>query len=109
MANSKPRAALDSNVIIAGLLWPRWPYEVLQAARSDSYQLVLLVDVMEEVRRNAMLKQRELQALDVLLATTGYELLPTAAVDRGQHAGLIRSRKDVPIAVALMVGRRKDL
>jgi predicted nucleic acid-binding protein len=43
MAKMRPdiRVMLDANVLIAGSVWPRWPYEVLQHALSGGFQLVL--------------------------------------------------------------------
>lgn len=35
------RVAVDTNVLIAGFGWPRWPYEVIQHAIVGDYQLVL--------------------------------------------------------------------
>ena len=42
---------LDANVLFAGILWPRWPYEVLQHGIQGDFQLVLTPLVIEQVRR----------------------------------------------------------
>ena len=43
MAKPRPdiRVMLDANVLIAGSVWPRWPYEILQHALRGDFQLVL--------------------------------------------------------------------
>ena len=42
---------LDANVLIAGTIWPRWPYEVLQHARQGDFQLVLSPLLIDQARR----------------------------------------------------------
>jgi predicted nucleic acid-binding protein len=35
------RVMVDANILIAGSVWPRWPYEVLQHALRGDFGLVL--------------------------------------------------------------------
>ena len=52
MAPSQPelRVMLDANILIAGSVWPRWPYEVLQHALRGDFRLVLSEYVIQQAR-----------------------------------------------------------
>ena len=96
------RAGVDANVLIASVLVPRWPFEVMLAARRRAFHLVLVDQVIDEARRN-LRRPVEAHALDELLAATVHESLrtpPEEEVQRNLH--LVRSAKDVPIALALI-------
>jgi predicted nucleic acid-binding protein len=42
---------VDTTILLSGLMWPRWPFEVLQAALKGEFRLVLLPYVINEARR----------------------------------------------------------
>ena len=46
----KLRVFVDANILVAGNVWPRWPYEVLQHALRGDFRLVLNPYVIEEAR-----------------------------------------------------------
>jgi predicted nucleic acid-binding protein len=51
MATNPPdklRVMVDANVLFAGTLWPRFPYEVLRHAVLGDYQLVLSSRIIDE-------------------------------------------------------------
>ena len=98
------RVALDANVLIAGTRLPRWPYEVMQAALAGYFDVVLPEQVIAEARRHAEIPGQA-DVLEFFLANARYEELPMPSVEevRG-NVDLVRSKKDVPIAVALLDG-----
>lgn len=80
---------------------PRWPHEVMRAAVRRQYDLVLPEQVVEEAERHLDRQQRE--ALEVFLTASGAKLAPMPPVSAVRsNVDLVRSEKDVPIALALM-------
>lgn len=62
------RVMADANVLVAASAWPRWPYEVLQHALKDDYQLVLSVEIVHEARSSvAKLGPESLEHLEEML------------------------------------------
>ena len=102
MAQPRLRVALDANVLIAGTLLPRWPHEVMRAALRGLYQPVLPEQVIVEARRH-LPRPSQQSALDVFLAGSGYEELVMPPLERVRaDLDLIRSERDVPIALSLL-------
>ena len=104
MAKRRLRVALDANVLIAGIRLPRWPHEVIRAAIGGHFDLVLPRQVIDEARIH--LDTARLQALDLLLTQVPCEdvQMPSPDVIK-RHGDLVRSRKDVPIALALLASK----
>src|SRR5581483_9653203 len=101
MAQRRLRVALDANVLIAGVRLPRWPHEVMRAALGDFFTMALPAQVIEEARRH-LAQPSQLNALDFFLEASHYEELAMPPLDRVlQNLDLVRSEKDVPIALAL--------
>jgi len=53
MVNDPPnklRVMVDANVLVAGSGWPRFPYQVLQHAVAEDYQLLLTPRIIQEAR-----------------------------------------------------------
>jgi hypothetical protein len=48
------RIAVYTNVLLSGLIWPRWQHEVLQHALAGDIQLVLPEIVILEARRHIL-------------------------------------------------------
>jgi predicted nucleic acid-binding protein len=44
------RVMVDANVLIAGIVWPRWPYEVLQHGLRGDFRLVLSDYILTQAR-----------------------------------------------------------
>jgi predicted nucleic acid-binding protein len=45
------RVMVDANVLIAGVIWPRWPYEVLRHAVRGDFQLTLSHYVISQAEK----------------------------------------------------------
>ena len=104
MAEHRPRVGLDANVLIAGIRFPRWPYEVLRAAERRLFVLALPRQVVDEAHRHLNREQR--QTLERFLVTASCEELPMPDPQTvAQNLDLVRSDKDVPIALSLLVGK----
>ena len=102
MAQRRLRVTLDANVLIAGIRLPRWPHEVMRAALADYFDLVLPEQVIVEARRH-LEAPAQADVLDSFLASSDYEELPMPPADLVRQQGdLVRSEKDVPIALTLL-------
>lgn len=96
------RVMLDTSVLLSGVVWPRWPHEVLQHAVEGDYRLVLTPFLLAEARR----KFQEIfptfaTKFEETLASIPYEIAsdPTTT-DLRTNIGLIRDINDLPIALA---------
>ena len=104
MANVRLRVGLDANILIAGVRLPRWPHEVMRAAILGSFDLVLPEQVVIEARRH-LNQPGQLAALEAFLMGSAYEGLAMPPRERvWENRDLVRSERDVPIAVALLEG-----
>jgi hypothetical protein len=104
MALDRLRVSLDANVLIAGVRVPRWPYEVLIAALRGAFHLALPSQVLIEARRH-LPHPLQAAALQSFLEGSAYEeITMTSASLVREHLDLVRSEKDVPIALALLEG-----
>lgn len=93
----KLRVMVDANVLVAGLGWPRFPYEVLQ-----HYVLVLPAYVIDEARKHySRLFPDSLERFEQFLEASVYEEVPTPSLDEiNAHKSLVRDEADVPVALA---------
>lgn len=96
------RVFVDANILIAGSVWPRWPYEVLQHALKSDYRLVLSPYVIEEARRTLAARfPREMDRFEAFLASCNYEPASTPTTEAvAAHVHLVRDIADVPVALA---------
>ena len=46
------RVMVDANILIAGSVWPRWSYEVLQHALQGDFHLVLSEYIVQQARKH---------------------------------------------------------
>jgi len=92
----------DANILIAGILFPRWFHEFLRHALRGDFQLVLSSQVIREARTQmARGTSAQQQALEQFLEDCDYEEVPDPArVEVEQNLHLVRDPKDVPIALA---------
>ena len=96
------RVALDANILIAGLQRPYWPFEVMRACTRGVFDVVLPEQVVVETRRH-LDEPGHIEAFEAFLLASNCELLPQPTnVEVAQNLDLVRSEKDVPIAVALL-------
>jgi len=104
LAQLRLRVSLDANVLIAGVLLPRWPHEVLRAALGDFFEVALPAQVIEEARRH-LAQPTQRAVLHFFLDASRHEELAMPQADEvRQNLDLVRSEKDVPIALALLEG-----
>ena len=99
---SKLRVMVDANVLVAGVGWPRFPYEVLRHTVAGDVQLVLSPFILDEARTHiARLFVDYLPVFDAFLDASRYELTPSPSPEEvDQHAGLIRDVADIPVALS---------
>ncbi|MBI4491178.1 MAG: PIN domain-containing protein [Chloroflexi bacterium] len=105
MASRPPshlRVMLDTTVLLAGTIWPRFPYEVLHHALRGDFQAVLCPFILAQARR----KFRELfpahvEQFETFLCDLAYDEVPDPAPKAvAAHRGLMRDPTDLPIALA---------
>jgi len=112
------REMVDANILIAGSVWPRWSFEVLQhALRGDSH-LVLSNYILQQARAHIQSRFPDYSdQFDDLLQACRYELVADATREQvAQHIDLVRDPSDVPVALAaihaevdFLVSEDKDL
>jgi predicted nucleic acid-binding protein len=101
------RVAIDANVLITGIVWPRWQYEILQHALREEFVLVLSPIVIAEARNRIVTTFPQFRAeFEFLMANLRYESapVPTREEVSANHT-LVRQLKDVPIALSIMAAR----
>ena len=112
------RVFLDANILIAGVVWPRWPYEVLQHALRGDFRLVLSEYVIQQARRHIQTRfPAYIDQFDELLQFSRYELVADPSKEQvTQCSDLVRDPTDVPVALAAinagvvyLVSEDKDL
>jgi len=98
----KLRVMADANVLVSGILFPRWFHEFLRHALKGDFQLVLCPQVIREAReRMAQGTRAQRQALEQFLTDCAYEEVPDPPKEAvEQHRHLVRDPKDVPLALA---------
>lgn len=102
MVKKLNRVMLDVNVLIAGIIWPRWQYAILQHAITGDFQLVLAPLIIEAARRHILeIDPKQFPRFEHFLADCSVELVdnPTRR-EVEQNRNLVRSEADVPIALA---------
>ena len=97
-----PRVMLDTTVLLAGTIWPRWPYAVLQHALRKDFRLVLAPIGIAEARRKFQERfPRHIQSFEQFLVDCHYEEVANPAVeDVRASRNLMRDINDVPLALA---------
>ena len=98
----RPRVMLDVNVLIAGTVWPRWQYAILEHALKGDFQLVLVPLIIEAARRHIQsLDPQQLARFEQVLADCDIELVDNPTRKKvDNNLDLVRSEADVPIALA---------
>jgi predicted nucleic acid-binding protein len=114
----KLRVMVDANILIAGSVWPRWPYEVLQHGLKGDFQLVLSDYVLQQARMHIrrIFTNHEDQ-FDTFLQSCEYELVDDPTQEQvDENLDLVRDPSDVPVALAaihagvdFLVSEDKDL
>ena len=101
-SNNPLRVMVDANVLIAGSVWPRFPYAVLQHAVAGDFKLVLSSLVIAETHRRITLSFPDnVWRLTKILTLSNYEEVPNPSKgDVQAQAQLLRDATDIPIALA---------
>jgi predicted nucleic acid-binding protein len=117
-SNKKYRVFLDTNILLSGSAFPRWPYEVLQHALKGDFQAVISPTVTGEARRNLTDRfPAYLDRFENFMAGVDYELVDDPTLEEVEaNKNLNRDFSDVPIALAAikakvdyLVSEDKDL
>lgn len=98
-----PRVAIDANVLIAGIGWPRWQHEILLHAVRGHFVLILSPIVIREARRRITTTFPDLlERFETFLLGIDYELAPLPTKEEiAANKGLVRQAKDIPIALSI--------
>ena len=103
------RVMVDANVLVAGIAWPRFPYEVLHHATQGDFRLVLSPGVIEEARYTLAKippTAMNLGDFEAFLNNTEIEYIPAPTKEEvAAHAGLIRDPKDIHVALAAIAAK----
>ena len=97
----------DSNILLAGNAFPRWPYEVLQHATDGDFKLVLCPLIIKQAREH--LRERfpaHSSRFEKFLRQVDYELVadPTQQ-EIDANPKLVRDLSDVAIALAAIAAK----
>ena len=112
------RVMADANIVIAGILFPRWFHEFLRHALRGDLRLVLSEQAVREARaRMGRGTPAQAAALEQFLADCDLEVVPDPSPEEvRRHPTLVRDAKDIPIALAAiaagvdhLVSNDKDL
>ncbi len=98
----KPRVFLDANILIRGVTFPRFPYEVLRHAARKEIVAIVCPLVLDSVRLYVKERFPEYQgALEALQELLDLEVAPDPSPEEvAAHADLVRDPKDIPVALA---------
>lgn len=103
----RPRVFVDANILIRGITFPRFPYEVLRHAARGDFILVLSPTVLDSARYYVHQRFPDYQeALEVLLELLDFELVPDPEPEQvAAHPSLVRDAKDIPVALSAINAR----
>ena len=95
---------VDATVLIAGTVWPRWSYEVLNHALRGDFNLVLSPLVIEQARTNLRSKFPNYSGrFEFWLVVCPYGLVDDPGHNEVvANASLVRHIEDVPVALSAM-------
>jgi predicted nucleic acid-binding protein len=96
------KTCFNTSVLLSGIVWPRWPYEVLQHSLRGDFQLVLSQIIIREARRIFREKfPTYAQDFEDFLSECIYEEAPSPSADEVRaNQDLMRDITDVPIALS---------
>ena len=112
------RVMVDANILIAGIAFPRWSYEILRHVLRGDIRLVLCPFIIAQATRHIQKTFPDhLDDFKRFLAYCNYESVPDPSPDEvAQHHDLVRDVTDVPVALAAihaqvdyLVSEDKDL
>jgi len=97
-----PRVFLDSNVVISGLVFPRWPYEIIKYGEAQEIKIVLCSLIIKEVQaRIAVTFPSYLDRFHRFISASSYEITAIPSKNKlKKYSDLVRDKKDIPIALS---------
>lgn len=103
----KLRVAIDTNVLLSGIIWPRWPHAVLQHALHGDFQLVIPEIVIMEAERHLQRRFPEFHIdFEMFLALVDCERVPLPTPEEVRAAStLMRQAEDIPVALSVIAAR----
>ncbi len=116
--SSNLRVMLDANILIAGIVWPRWSYEIIQHALRGDYDLVLCDFVINQARRHIRSRfQSFLGPFEEFMQASRYEKAEDPSKEELlENSSLVWDITDVPVVltaihakVDILVSADKDL
>jgi predicted nucleic acid-binding protein len=107
----RPRVFLDASVLIRGVTFPRFPYEVLRHAARKEIVAIVCPLVLDSAR--LYIKERfpdHQGAFEAMLELLDLEVAPDPLLEEvTAHGGLVRDPKDIPVALAAIGARAEYL
>lgn len=102
-----PRVAIDANVLIAGIGWPRWQHEILLHAVRGHFNVILSPIVIREARRRiTSIFPNLLERFESTLSRIEYGLAPLPTKEEiAAHQGLVRHKNDIPLALSIIAAK----
>src|SRR5579864_1112353 len=103
----KPRVMLDTNTLMSGIVWPRWPYEILCLTRQGKLELVVCQFSLDKLYRRI---QSDFPETFPTLAET-LALYPYTQVDDptgealAQNIDYMYGPSDIPLALAAIAAQ----
>ena len=107
MANANLRVFADANILIRGITFPRYPYEILRLSARRQITLIVSQSVLDDARHYVgELFPEHLPKLEAFLALANIEIVaePTNA-EIELHHDLVRDVEDVPVILAAIQAR----
>lgn len=103
----KLRVMVDANILIAGIVWRRWPYEVLRHAAKGQFRLVLCQQIIDEAdERLAEYFPTSSSKLTRFLSSLDVELVADPRPRQiARNKSLLSDPDDIPIALAAINAR----
>ncbi|MBI3913674.1 MAG: putative toxin-antitoxin system toxin component, PIN family [Chloroflexi bacterium] len=107
MANARLRVFADANILIRGVTFPRFPYEILRLAARRKITLVVSPSVLDDARHYlAELFPEHLSKLEAFLALANVETVAEPTKTEIEfHRDLVRDFEDVPVILAAIRAR----
>jgi putative PIN family toxin of toxin-antitoxin system len=102
MPNILRRVFVDANILIRGVTFPRFPYEILRLAARQEISLVVSSSVLDDARRYVgELFPEFLPHLESFLSVANIEIVaePTRQ-EIETHSNLVRDVEDIPVILA---------
>src|SRR3972149_6599365 len=101
------RVLLDANILIAGSVWPRWPYEVLRHAANGDFRVLLTPYIIAQAYATLTKKFPDAKPyLDDFFSLPNVEFLKNPTKSQlAKSQDLVRDKTDIPVALAAILAK----